>query len=72
MEQQSAPRPGQAGRPAAELPPDFARRIAQKVVFTLERERDPDEATEKIANLFIRNLSGLERSRQREKPQQKQ
>jgi hypothetical protein len=63
MEQPSAPRPGQAGRPANELPPDFARRIAQKVVFTLERERDPDEATDKIANIFIRNLSGLERSR---------
>jgi len=63
MEQQTAPRTGAAGKPAAELPPDFARRISQKVVFTLERERDPDEALDKISRMLIRNLPGLERSR---------
>lgn len=63
MEHQTAARPGQAGKPAVELPPDFAKRLAQKVVFTLERERDPDEATDKIARMFARNLSGVERSR---------
>ena len=48
---------------ARELPPDFAKRIAQKVVFTLERERDPDEALERIAKLCLRNLAGPERAR---------
>jgi hypothetical protein len=40
-----------------ELPPDFAQRIATKVIFTNERERDPEAALEKIADLLLRNLS---------------
>ena len=40
-----------------ELPPDFAQRIATKVVFTNERERDPEAALEKIGEMLLRNLS---------------
>ena len=39
-----------------ELPPDFASRIATKIVFTSERERDPDEALEKISTMLLRNV----------------
>jgi len=46
------------------LPPDFARRIAQKVVFTIERERDQDAAMDKVAEMFLRNLGTPERARQ--------
>ena len=46
------------------LPPDFARRLAQKVVFTVERERDQDAALEKVAHTFLRNLGKPERARQ--------
>ena len=49
--------------PARDVPPDFAKRLAQKVVFTLERERDADEANEKIARTFLRNLSQPDRVR---------
>lgn len=65
MEQQTASRaaPGLTAKPVSELPPDFAKRLAQKVVFTLERERDPDEALDKIARMLLRNLAGLERAR---------
>ncbi len=47
-----------------ELPPDFARRLAQKVVFTVERERDQDAALEKVADMFLRNLGKPGRARQ--------
>ena len=47
-----------------ELPPDFARRLAQKVVFTVERERDQDRALEQVATMFLRNLAMPERARQ--------
>lgn len=40
-----------------ELPADFAYRIATKVIFTNERERDPEAALEKIGELLLRNLS---------------
>jgi hypothetical protein len=40
-----------------ELPPDFAQRIATKVIFTNERERDPEAALEKIGDTLLRNLS---------------
>jgi len=40
-----------------ELPPDFHQRIATKVIFTNERERDPEAALEKIGDLLLRNLS---------------
>ena len=40
-----------------ELPADFAQRIATKVVFTNERERDPEAALEKIGEMLFRNLS---------------
>ena len=40
-----------------ELPPDFHQRIATKVIFTNERERDPEAALEKIGELLLRNLS---------------
>jgi hypothetical protein len=50
--------------PASDLPPDFARRLAQKVVFTVERERDQDEALDKVASAFVRNLGKPERARQ--------
>jgi hypothetical protein len=40
-----------------ELPPDFAQRIATKVIFTNERERDPGAALDKIADMLLRNLS---------------
>jgi hypothetical protein len=46
------------------LPPDFARRLAQKIVFTVERERDQDEALEKVAGMLVRNLSKPGRARQ--------
>lgn len=62
MEQQF---PGGAGPLIPEsLPPDFARRLAQKVVFTVERERDQDEALDKVASTFLRNLGKPERARQ--------
>ena len=47
-----------------ELPPDFASRIATKIVFTSERERDPEEALEKISTMLIRNLGRGGRTRQ--------
>jgi hypothetical protein len=56
MEQQGQQR---HGRPTIdhELPSDFANRIATKVIFTNERERDPEAALEKIADMLFRNLS---------------
>ena len=58
----------QAGSRAAsilpdDLPADFARRLAQKVVFTVERERDQDAALDKVAGMYLRNLSKPERAR---------
>lgn len=47
-----------------ELPPDFASRIATKIVFTSERERDPEEALEKISSMLIRNVGRGNRTRQ--------
>ena len=47
-----------------ELPPDFASRIATKIVFTSERERDPEEALEKISAMLLRNLGKGDRTRQ--------
>ena len=49
---------------AEELPPDFASRIATKIVFTSERERDPEEALEKISSMLLRNLGKGGRTRQ--------
>jgi len=49
--------------PDRDVPLDFAKRLSQKVVFTLERERDADEANEKIARVFLRNVGQPERVR---------
>lgn len=43
------------------LPKDFPRRVATKIVTTTERERDPDVALQKIAQLVRRNLGSEER-----------
>ncbi len=56
MEQQTPPS-ATAAQIERDLPPDFAARIATKVVFTNERERDPEAAMEKTAELLLRNLS---------------
>lgn len=39
-----------------DLPADFANRIATRIIFTNERERDPEAALEKIADMLLRNL----------------
>ena len=46
-----------------DLPSDFHQRIATKVVFTSERERDPEVALEKVGTLLMRNLSRPTRMR---------
>lgn len=51
----------QGPAPSRQLPPDFANRVATKVVFTHERERDPDRALEKIAGVLLRNVSQPDR-----------
>ncbi len=60
MEQQGdqATRRRQGSRPTVErdLPPDFPARIATKVIFTNERERDPEAAMEKIGEMLLRNV----------------
>jgi hypothetical protein len=56
MEQQTRPG-GTASHIDRELPADFAQRIATKVIFTNERERDPEAALNKIGDLLLRNLS---------------
>ncbi|MDH4248530.1 MAG: hypothetical protein OEW39_12030 [Deltaproteobacteria bacterium] len=43
------------------LPSDFSSRIASKIIFTSERERDPDVALEKIGNMLLRNLGAPNR-----------
>ena len=55
MEQQ--PRTATAAHLDRELPADFAQRIATKVIFTNERERDPEAALQKVGDLLLRNLS---------------
>lgn len=47
---------GPAAHIDRELPPDFAQRIATKVIFTNERERDPEAALSKVATMLLRNL----------------
>ncbi|MDH4225754.1 MAG: hypothetical protein OEW12_08925 [Deltaproteobacteria bacterium] len=42
-----------AGR---DLPEDFANRLATKIIVTNERERNPEEATFKVASLILRTL----------------
>jgi len=44
-----------------DLPPDFAKRLATKIILTAERERDPDQATEKVARLVYRTLGAPDR-----------
>jgi hypothetical protein len=39
-----------------DLPPDFPQRIATKVMFTNERERDPEAALRKVGEILLRNL----------------
>lgn len=57
--------PKRPQRPAGEgggaVPPDFAYRIATKVVFISERERDPDVAAAKLAEFLIRNVARSDR-----------
>ncbi len=43
------------------VPDDFASRMATKIAVTNERERDPEEATQKIGLLILRNLSAEDR-----------
>ena len=47
--------------PGKELPPDFAKRLATKIILTNERERDPEAAQEKVAQLVYRNLAHPDR-----------
>ena len=47
--------------PGKELPPDFPKRLATKIILTNERERDPDAAIEKVARLVYRNLAQPDR-----------
>ncbi len=56
MEHQTRPS-STAAHLERELPADFAQRIATKVVFTNERERDPEAALQKVGDLLLRNLS---------------
>jgi len=64
MEQQSQQAKGAANPTDGEqLPPDFANRVATKVVFTNERERDPEEAMEKTAEMLMRTLGKRSRVR---------
>lgn len=46
------------------LPPDFAHRLATKVVVTHERERNPETATLKLAEVLVRNLNQPARATQ--------
>ncbi|HEX9842188.1 MAG TPA: hypothetical protein VGC20_05535, partial [bacterium] len=47
----------------AQLPEDFAKRLATKIVVTNERERDPEKAVEDVSRLVMRNLSQPGRER---------
>ncbi len=48
--QQQTPPGAQQAAPTKPLPADFAKRIATKVVFTNERERDAHKAMEQIGD----------------------
>ena len=54
MEPQQDTPQAQASGP--QLPDDFHKRIATKIVVTAERERDTEVALQNIASLVIRNL----------------
>ncbi len=43
------------------VPGDFANRMATKIAVTIERERDPEVALQKIGDLIMRNLSPTDR-----------
>ena len=62
MEHQTRPSSA-ASHLERELPADFPQRIATKVVFTNERERDPEAALRKVGDLLLRNLSRSTRVR---------
>ena len=57
LEQQAA---GSTGG-TRNVPDDFPRRVATKIVTTTERERDPDVALHKVADLLHRNLAADDR-----------
>ncbi len=61
MEQQA--RPESSGARTRPLPNDFSNRIATKIVVTNERERDPEKAIQKVADLIWRNLGQVGRER---------
>jgi hypothetical protein len=62
MEANTATPKSAPGAPSArDLPSDFAKRLATKVVLTVERERDADAGLEKVAHLVHRNLSQPDR-----------
>ena len=61
MEQQASQEAARAR--ARSLPNDFANRIATKIVVTNERERDPEKAIQKVADLILRNLGQIHRER---------
>src|SRR3970282_759065 len=62
MEHQTRPS-STASHLERELPAGFPQRIATKVVFTNERERDPEAALRKVGDLLLRNLSRSTRVR---------
>jgi hypothetical protein len=54
-------KPAPGAPPARDLPADFPKRLATKIVLTVERERDADAGLEKVAALTHRNLSAPDR-----------
>ena len=63
MENQASQHTPQAHAREAQLPDDFAKRLATKIIVTNERERDSDKAMEGVSRLIMRNLSQSGRER---------
>ncbi|MBI3992615.1 MAG: hypothetical protein HY342_05035 [Candidatus Lambdaproteobacteria bacterium] len=63
MENQASQHTPEAHALSAQLPEDFAKRLATKIVVTNERERDPEKAVQDVARLIMRNVSQPGRER---------
>src|SRR3990170_4683587 len=63
MENQGSQHTPEAHALSAQLPEDFAKRLATKIIVTNERERDPEKAIEDVSRLIIRNVGQPDRER---------
>ena len=61
MESTNQSTAGAPESPSRQMPQDFAKRVATKIILTNERERDPETAVETVADLVYRNLGTPDR-----------